>query len=89
MSRVRSASAASRRLARFATAAFGLLAGVVFWVASAAGGHPAAGATMFGIMAVFSLGLLLAARRSETVRGLLDRRDERIAGRPPRSPGWR
>jgi hypothetical protein len=31
-----------------------------------------------GVMVVFSAGLALAGRRSETVRGLLDRRDERI-----------
>jgi hypothetical protein len=80
MSTGNSASAGSRRLIRHATPAFGLLMGVVFWVAAAAGGHPAAGAASFGIMVVFSLGLLLVARRSETVKGLLDRRDERIAG---------
>ena len=79
MSRAKSASAASGRLTRLATPVVGLLVGVAFWVASAAGGHPGAGAGMFGIMAVFSLGVLLAARRSETVRGLLDRRDERIS----------
>jgi len=32
----------------------------------------------FAVMVAFSGGLLLARRRSETVRGLLDRRDERI-----------
>jgi hypothetical protein len=30
-------------------------------------------------MALFSAGIVLAARRSETVQGLLDRRDERIS----------
>src|SRR6266536_5063504 len=78
MSRAKSGPPASGRPARLASPAVGLLIGVVFWIAAAAGGHPGAGAVMFGIMAVFSLGVLLAARRSETVRGLLDRRDERI-----------
>jgi Na+/H+ antiporter NhaD/arsenite permease-like protein len=33
----------------------------------------------FAVMAAFSGGLLFARRRSETVRGLLDHRDERIS----------
>lgn len=67
------------RHARWVTPAVGLIIGIAYLVAGWAGGNPVFGLVGFGIMAVFSLGLLLVARRSETVRGLLDRRDERIA----------
>ncbi len=67
------------RHARWVTPAVGLIIGIAYLGAGWAGGHPVFGLVGFGIMAVFSLGLLLVARRSETVRGLLDRRDERIA----------
>jgi hypothetical protein len=52
---------------------------VVFLASSWLGGHPGLGIVSFGIMAVFSAVLVLASRRSETVRGLLDRRDERLS----------
>jgi hypothetical protein len=48
-------------------------------VASWLGGHPGEGAISFGVLAVFGL-FVLAAGRSETVRGLRgDGRDERFA----------
>ena|SRR5215212_10782738 len=71
--------ASKRPLNRWATPAFGLFSGVVMLVASWLGGHPGVGVAMLAIMAVFSVGIVLAARRSETVKGLLDRRDERIS----------
>lgn len=60
--------------------ALGLAIGVAYLVAASASGRPGLGAAMFGIMAAFSAAIVLASRRSETVRGLLDRRDERITG---------
>jgi len=57
----------------------GAAAGVVFLASSWLGGHPGLGIVSFGIMVVFSAVLVLAGRRSETVRGLLDRRDERLS----------
>jgi hypothetical protein len=57
----------------------GLLIGCGYLVAAWQAGHPALGFQMFGVMVLFTAGVLLAARRSETVQGLLDRRDERIA----------
>ena len=66
-------------LTAWATPVVGLGLGLALLVAGWAGGHPGAGAQMFAVMAVFTVGTLLAARRSETVRGLLDRRDERIS----------
>jgi hypothetical protein len=61
------------------TPACGAAAGVVFLAISWLGGHPGLGVVSFGIMVVFSAVLVLASRRSETVRGLLDRRDERLS----------
>jgi hypothetical protein len=54
---------------------FGLVMLAVSWL----GGHPGEGAISFGVLAVFGL-FVLAAGRSETVRGLRgDGRDERFA----------
>ena len=61
-----------------ATPIFGVLMGVVYLVALSVAGNPVSGVFAFAVMVAFSGGLLLARRRSETVRGLLDRRDERI-----------
>lgn len=74
----RSARTSARAIPRWATPALAVLIGGAMWVASAAGGHAGAGAGMFAILAVTGLGLYLSAMRSETVRGLLDHRDERI-----------
>lgn len=67
------------RYARWVTPAVGLTIGLAYLVAGWAGENLLFGLLGFGIMALFSLGLLVVARRSETVRGLLDRRDERIS----------
>jgi Kef-type K+ transport system membrane component KefB len=78
MSMMKPKSDGRARLVRWATPAAGLLIGCVYLVASWVGGHPGQGVQMFAVMVIFSLGVVLAARRSETVKGLLDRRDERI-----------
>lgn len=52
--------------------------GVVYLISAWIGGAPRTGLVMFAIMAGFAVVLVLAGRRSETVRGLLDHRDERI-----------
>jgi hypothetical protein len=64
----------------WATPALGVVAGLVYLVAAWISGRPGLGAVMLGIMVAFSVVVVLASRRSETVRGLLDRRDERIVG---------
>ena len=61
-----------------ATPIFGVLMGVVYLVAFWAGGSLAYGLFGLAVMVAFSLLLLVARRHSETVRGLLDHRDERI-----------
>jgi hypothetical protein len=61
-----------------ATPVFGVLMGVVYLVAFWAGGSLAYGLFGLAVMVAFSLLLLVARRHSETVRGLLDHRDERI-----------
>jgi uncharacterized membrane protein len=53
--------------------------GAAFAVGSWVGGHPASGFVFLVVMVVFSGALVVVSRRSETVRGLLDRRDERIS----------
>ena len=62
-----------------ATPILGVLIGVVYLVALSVAGNPVDGVIAFGVMVTFSAALLLARRRSETVRGLLDHRDERIS----------
>jgi hypothetical protein len=57
----------------------GVAAGILFLVSSWLGGHPGPGIALIAIMVAFSVALVLASRRSETVRGLLDRRDERLS----------
>ena len=61
-----------------ATPIFGVLMGLVYLVALSVAGQPVWGVLALAIMVVFSGALLLARRRSETVKGLLDRGDERI-----------
>ena len=78
MSTVRTMSNGKARRTRWATPAVGLLIGCAYLVAAWQAGHPALGFQMFGVMVLFTVGVVLAARRSETVQGLLDRRDERI-----------
>jgi hypothetical protein len=62
-----------------ATPIFGAAMGVVYLVAFLVAGDPLDGVLGFAVMIAFSAALLLARRRSETVRGLLDHRDERIS----------
>ena len=54
--------------------------GIVYLIGFTAGGHPLDGLAGLGVMLLFGLGLAVAGRYSETVRGLLGRRDERISG---------
>jgi hypothetical protein len=54
--------------------ALGTAMGAAAWV----GGQPGFGVFAFVLMLVVAVGVVLAARRSETVAGLLDHRDERI-----------
>ena len=68
----------ARRWSRWATTTFSVVMGLVFLVAGWVGISPAAGIGMAAVMLVFAGGVELAARRSETVKGLLDRSDERI-----------
>src|ERR1700719_3224325 len=62
-----------------ATPIFGVLMGVVYLVAFSVAGNLLDGVLALAVMVAFSVALLLARRRSETVRGLLDHRDERIS----------
>jgi hypothetical protein len=61
------------------TAATGTAIGIVYLIGFAAGGKPLLGLGALAVMVVFTGALVLAGRRSETVRGLLDHRDERIS----------
>ena len=60
------------------TLALGAGIGVVYLIGFVIGGKPLDGVIALAIMVGFSGALYVIARRSETVRGLLDRRDERI-----------
>jgi hypothetical protein len=69
-----------RGLIFWSTPAFLAAAGIAYLVLSAVGGHPALGVALLAMMVAFAGFLVLAAKRSETIRGLMDRRDERITG---------
>jgi hypothetical protein len=60
------------------TPAVALAIGVAYLVAARAGGHPGQGVFMLAVMVVTAVGSVLFARRSETVRGLMDHGDERL-----------
>jgi peptidoglycan biosynthesis protein MviN/MurJ (putative lipid II flippase) len=71
-----------------ATPIFGAAMGVVYLVALSVAGSPVYGVIAFAVMVAFSGALLLARRRSETVKGLLDHRDERISAIDLRATAW-
>jgi hypothetical protein len=62
----------------WATPILGLVIGIIYLISFSIGGRPLDGAIALGVMVVFSAILALVGFRSETVRGLLDHRDERI-----------
>jgi hypothetical protein len=72
-------TAKTNRRRYWATAATGTAIGIVYLIGFAAGGNLFLGLVSLGIMVAFTGALLLVGRRSETVRGLLDHRDERIS----------
>lgn len=86
MSRSDSAEGAVRGTGRkhnlvfWVTPAIAVLGGVAYLVTAVVGGHPALGIALMAMMFVVAAALVLAARHSETIRGLMDRRDERITG---------
>ena len=61
----------TNRRGYWATVAVGAGIGVIYLIGFAAGGKPLLGLGALGIMVAFSGALLLAGRRSETVRGLI------------------
>jgi len=67
-----------RALVFWSGPAFCLVMGVVYLVAARASGQPELGLVLLIIMVVFGGVMVIVSRYSETVRGLLDRRDERI-----------
>jgi hypothetical protein len=64
----------------WSTPVIGVLIGLVYLAGFSIGGRPGDGLVGLAIMVVFSAAMVLIGRHSETVRGLLDHRDERIAG---------
>jgi hypothetical protein len=64
----------------WATPVVGVTIGLVYLIGFSIGGKPFDGAIGLAIMVAFTAALMLVGRRSETVRGLLDHRDERITG---------
>jgi hypothetical protein len=81
-------SKAARRDRKYwVTPVTGVVIGLLYLTGFSIGGHPGLGASALGVMVVFSVGLVVAGRRSETVDGLLSRRDERIASMDLRATG--
>jgi hypothetical protein len=68
------------RIRYWSTPVLGLLIGLAYLVGFWVGGQPGLGLLGLAVMVTFSVVLMLVGRYSETVRGLLDHRDERIAG---------
>lgn len=66
------------RLTFWSTPVVSVLGGVAYLVAAWHSGQRNLGFELLGIMVVFAVLIVLAGRWSETVRGLLDQRDERI-----------
>jgi hypothetical protein len=66
------------RTTRWSVPALALVIGIAYLVAGITGGNPGFG--VFGLLLMCAVGgaFVLFARRSETVAGLMDRRDERI-----------
>jgi hypothetical protein len=54
--------------------------GLGYLAAGIIGGHTVIGLAELGLMLLAAAGTVVAGRRSETVRGLIDRRDERLRG---------
>jgi hypothetical protein len=78
MSTARQEMSPDRNLRRWAAPLVGLTIGIAYMIAAWISGNPVLGLEMFAIMLLFTGGMVLAAKRSETVKGLLDGRDERI-----------
>jgi 4-hydroxybenzoate polyprenyltransferase len=68
-----------KRLQFWATPTVSLAIGVGYFAAATAGGHPGLGVFMLSVMVVTAVASVIFARHSETVRGLMDHGDERIA----------
>ena len=66
--------------AYWVTPATRVVIGLIYLIAFSLGGQPGNGLIGLGIMVAFSAAIALLGRRSETVRGILDHRDERLAG---------
>jgi UDP-N-acetylmuramyl pentapeptide phosphotransferase/UDP-N-acetylglucosamine-1-phosphate transferase len=64
----------------WATPILSVLIGIVYLVGFSIGGNLGEGVIGLAVMVAFGAALALLGRRSETVRGLLDHGDERIAG---------
>ncbi len=71
-------SARKRPAAFWLTPAVSVALGAAMGGASWAGGQPGFALFAFALMTALAIGMILVARRSDTVTGLLDRRDERI-----------
>lgn len=69
----------NRRLALWVTPVACVGLGIAMGAAAWAGGDHGYAAFALGLMLTLAAATLIAARASETVRGILDRRDERIA----------
>jgi hypothetical protein len=78
MSRSVSRRSLQRRLVIWSVPAVGVVGGVAYFVALSIGGDPWFGLAALIFMVLFTAGFVLLGRYSETVRGLMDRRDERI-----------
>lgn len=62
----------------WATPVLGVVIGIAYLTGFWIGGKPLDGVAALAFMTVCSVAIALAGRRSETIRGLLDRQDERI-----------
>lgn len=71
-------SVRSRRYPRWVTPAVSVAMGVLYLVAGALGDNLGFGVFGLVLMTSAALAFVLVGRRSETVAGLMDRRDERI-----------
>jgi hypothetical protein len=67
-----------RSAQQWAVPGFAVAAGIAYLIAGIVGDEIGFGIFGFALMLTVAVGVLAVRRRSETVQGLLDRRDERI-----------
>lgn len=79
MSKSVSRRSLKQRLVFWSVPAVGVIGGIAYFLALSIGGDPWFGLAALIFMVLFTAGFIFLGRYSETMRGLMDHRDERIS----------